>query len=94
MGGGSTIYILGSAQECEINLRHTQFASNSAVGRCMNGAVIGRGTEIDGNLYTSQLNISVTSSVIGKPIHCDHYDGISQTNVGTTSLTLTTNIGE
>ena len=94
MGPGSTIFILGSSQECEIDLRHTQFTNDAAFGRCMDGVVIGRGITTDGTLYTSHLNISVISGVIGKTIRCDHYNGISQEVVGSTTLTLTTNIGE
>ena len=95
-GPGSTIFILGTAdfEECEINLRHSQFATGAAFGRCMDGEVSGRGISFDGSTYTSQLVVSVSSTLIGKIVHCDYFDGISQMESGSLALNLTSNIGE
>ena len=94
MGPGSTIFIVGSTQECEIDLRHSQFDSGAAFGGCMNGAVTGRGIQTDRTLYTSELSVVVNNDSIGKTITCEHYDGLTQRSVGSLPLTLVTILGK
>lgn len=93
-GPGSTIFIVGNAQECEINLRHSQFASETAIGRCMDGVINARGVRIDGNLFTSQLVVFVKSNLLGKVVHCEHFNGTLQTRFGSLVLNLMSNSGE
>ena len=76
---GSTIWG-GSAFNCsleEIILQHRLFPEN-AHGECNNGYIMGKSIRIDNETYyTSQLNVTITSDVIGKSIGC-FYDN----NVG------------
>ena len=89
IGPGSTFWVLGSSAECGINLRHSLFMSQTAVGRCMNGAVEGRGLQVEGDAYVSQLNVPVRTNLNGTIVQCEHDDGGSLTVIGTSTLTLT-----
>ena len=89
IGPGSTLWVLGSSAECGINLRHSLFMSQTAVGRCMNGAVEGRGLQVEGDAYVSQLNVPVRTNLNGTIVQCEHDDGGSLTVIGTSTLTLT-----
>lgn len=69
-GVGLTVWT-GTAFNCiggDITLSHTFFLS--AAGECNNGAMVARGVSIDGNNYTSQLNVTFTSYMAGKMIIC------------------------
>ena len=94
MGPGSTVWVLDNTQECEIQLRHSRFASETVVGLCMNGAVEGRSIKTEANFYTSQLNVLVSATVNGKVIRCEYDDGTSPTIIGTSTLTLSAQHGE
>ena len=89
IGPGSTVWVLGDSQECEILLRHSQFASQTAVGRCMNGAVVGRGLQVDGNVFISRLSVLASTYLNGRIITCEYNDGASQRVIGNSTLTLT-----
>ena len=89
IGLGSTVWVLGSSVQCVINLRHSLFVSQTAVGRCMNGAVEGRGLQVEGNTYVSQLNVPVRTNLNGTIVRCEYDDGESLTVIGTSTLTLT-----
>ena len=91
--GGSTVW-QGSAFDCARNailLRHSQFESQTAIGECNNGAITGRGIHntILNNAFTSQLNVSVTTSLQGKTIECV-YDNGTTTTIGSSSIIITT----
>ena len=68
---GATIWT-GSAFNCyEIVLYHYRF--NTGTNRtCNNGAIVGRSLSIEGNNYTSQLNVTVKPDTAGKTIGCIH----------------------
>ena len=89
-GPGSTVFIFGTAQECEIDLRHSQFASGTAIGQCMDGTVNGSGVSFDRDLFTSQLVVFVNSNLLGKTVRCEYFDGTVETEVGSLVLNLTT----
>ena len=84
----------GSVFDCsgnDIALIHSRFGSNpgeEAAGECNNGSIYARGVSVHGNCYTSQLNINVTSDMIGKTISCVHDTLSGVIVVGT--LTVTT----
>lgn len=93
MGPGSTVWILGSSNECEINLRHSQFRSGTAIGRCFNDLVEAVGIYTDGNFYTSQLNISFNANFIGETVRCDYDNGASPATIRTEILRLSSEQG-
>ena len=73
---GLTIWT-GSALNCpivnnEIILRHglPHYARS-----CNNGDIVAGGIEAEGNNFTSQLNITVTSNVVGGTVSCSSDNG-------------------
>ena len=71
VGGSATIWG-GSAFDCdrnEIVLHHGDF-SNGTSGRCNDGAILGESVNVDGNLYTSQLNVTVHKGLSYKIVTC------------------------
>ena len=96
-GPGDAMIWRGSAFDCstknnEINLNFGRFSS--AAGVCNNGSIQARSIMgVEYNLYTSQLNITVSSDMIGKTIECVH-DNINNSTVSVVgTLTLAT-VGE
>ena len=72
--GGATVWT-GSALNCrsnEIILFHRRFTDSGGetIGSCNNGAIKGRSLSVEGNLYTSQLNVNITPDIAGKTIIC------------------------
>ena len=69
--GGVTVWT-GTAFECsyynEIVLLHSRFTS--AYGSCNNGDIVARSLSVEGNNYTSQLNITITPDIAGKTVVC------------------------
>ena len=79
VGGGTTIWKGSAFPECgsnnrnEISLRHTQFNSDSEslpVGVCNNGAIAARAIGVDGDNYTSQLNMTVNAEMNNRTVEC------------------------
>lgn len=95
VGEGTTVW-QGSAFICpsinEISLRHTKFKTQTAVGECNNGSIRGHGVSVIGNCYTSQLNVSVSSSLSGKTVECLYDDGLTTTTIGNHSIIITSGI--
>ena len=61
----------GSALNCEIKLFHQRFTSANGTFRvCNNGAIVAQSLSVEGNIYTSQLNVTVTPDTAGKTIMC------------------------
>ena len=82
-GGVATIWT-GTAFECsffnEIVLRHSRFPSVSVVSVfCNNGATVARSLSVEGNNYTSQLNVTVTLEKVGKTVECLRNNGTHDT---------------
>ena len=78
---GATVWS-GSALNCsyhiEIVLLHSHFSSTYGTLRvCNNGATVGRSLSVEGNNYTSQLNVTVTPDTTGKTIACLYDNGWS-----------------
>ena len=42
---------------------------------CNNGAIVARGLSVEGNNYTSQLNVTVTHDIAGETIKCFYFNG-------------------
>ena len=68
VGGSHTVWS-GSVipNNCTVALPHTQFFNRPVP--CM-GGVVGRGIEISGNCYTSQLTVPVTPNLDGRNVSC------------------------
>ena len=91
---GATVW-RGSAIECpETNHELTFFhlISFMDIRGCNSGAIIGRGVEIEDACYTSQLNITVDSSMNGKSVECIYNNGTFASVIGNSSVTITSGI--
>ena len=61
----------------EILLQHHLFTPpGSPTGTCNNGAIVGQSLSVQGNNYTSELNVTVTPETAGKTITCA-YDALT-----------------
>ena len=71
--GGATVW-RGSAFNCALNditLFHSAYKSeHGAIGMCNNGAIMAQSLGVEDSYYTSQLNVNVSSNMIGKTIMC------------------------
>ena len=72
----------------EISLQHNRFLE--AIGSCNDGAIVGRGVAMDSNCFTSRLNLTLSSALVGRSVSCSTDDGSRQTVIGTVVLTLNT----
>ena len=95
---GQTIWRGSVFRNCvnEIVLYHYEFGANrtATFRNCYssNNSIVARGLRVENGLYISQLNVTVTSDVIGKSIKCDYDNQInSTTTVGSLNLTLSGN---
>ena len=83
-GLGSTIWT-GTAFECpltsnEIILLHSRFTSVYGASRsCNNGDIVARSLSVEGNNYTSQLNVTITPFIAGKTVECLSDNGTATT---------------
>ena len=73
--GGATVWF-GNAFNCESNesvLFHRRFTElGGTLDVCNNGAIVAQSLSVNGNMYTSQLNVTLTSGIAGKTIMCTH----------------------
>ena len=77
VGNGITVWH-GSAFDCsgnEISLIHILYNSIEshvicAYGECNNGAIVAKGIRIENGTYISQLNVSISTDMIGRSIEC------------------------
>ena len=89
-GTGNTIW-RGSLFDCpnnEIALRHSLFASNSAIGSCNNGAVVGRSVGVESNHFTSELLVTVRSEFNNKTVICIHDSAMGLIMIGTSTINI------
>ena len=67
----------------DILLQHHQFTQpGGSTGTCNNGAIVGQSLSVQGNNYTSQLNVTITPEIAGKTIMCA-YDALTTTQDST-----------
>ena len=64
-----------SVQVVRLFFSHNSFAT--AAGECNDGAIVARSLGVEGNNYTSQLIVNVTSDMNNKTITCFYDDGTS-----------------
>ena len=88
----------GSAFDCRsgtnsISLRHSQFSDiESVVGVCNGESIKAQGISSLDNSYVSQLNVTVSESILGETIQCAYDDGRIITVIGESTLTITEGI--
>ena len=72
---GGTVW-MGTAVDCptnELTLLHSSYKSRrGAFASCNNGAIVAQSLGVEDSYYTSQLNVTVTSNMIGKTIICEN----------------------
>ena len=92
IGPGFTVF-QGSALDCEetnhaIVLFHNRFdGPRGANGTCNDGDIMGHIFRVKDSYYTSEINVTVSSSLIGKTIRCSHDNGTAVEVVGSYSFT-------
>ena len=82
MGGPGHITVwTGSAFDCpeanNIIYQLHNYAPAESYRRCNNGAIVARIFSVEGNNYTSQLNVTFTSKTMGKTVECHHDNGFT-----------------
>ena len=76
----------------EIVLLHSRFNNGSeSTGTCNNGSIVGEIIELNGNNYTSQLNITFDPFLIGKTVECVSDDG--ENTISVANYTIINDIG-
>ena len=93
-GAGITIW-QGTAIHipCVIRLRHSQYNNSRAIKECNDGTIIASSIGVLGDVYTSQLNVTVEQDAINGTVECVHEDtdGI-RSIIGRKILNITTGI--
>ena len=78
----------GSAFDCkieEIPLQHHRFTDGVA-GECNNGSLVAHSLREQDGFFTSQLNVTFTTALIGKSIECVHDSLFNTTTVGSLNI--------
>ena len=82
MGPGTTVWsgsAFNSPQCNEIVLLQSRFLNGGTNGSYNNGVIVGRSLSVDGDNYTSQLNVTVTPDTAGETVVCIGDNGTSST---------------
>ena len=91
--GPGTTFWEGTAfrSECSsIILRHSQFStSQGARGSCNNGGIVGKSVNVVDQCYTSQLNVTIDSSLDGATVSCIHVSNGERRETGNSIITIT-----
>ena len=80
MSGLGTIW-RGSAFNCDSKGNEIFLLNHSHKGTCNGGMITGRVIRRENDNYTSQLNVILSSELIGRVIECASYSG-SQNPIG------------
>ena len=93
LGAGITIWEGSAFLECygtntnTIFLRHSGYNSpNKPRKVCNNGAIVARAIGVDGNNYTSQLNVTVSAEMNNKTVECVHEFNFTTTGLFSTVI--------
>ena len=79
---GATVWH-GSAFNCsgnDINILHSSIGSG--IGTCNNGAIVAQMLRATDGFYTSQLNVTISSDMIGKSVGCAYIDEQTTSRIG------------
>ena len=82
------VFDCNSANDEIVLLHEGNFSIHSAFVSCNNGAIVGRILRVEDNHYTSQINITLHSELIGADIKCSRDSGLSVTSVGISSMII------
>ena len=97
--GGFTLWMMGDFFHCSsgkqlIELAHSQLTNVQGGGAsstliCNDGNIAGRLIRVENGTFTSQLNITLTTDIVGRSIECayDNGPGTSIRRVGSLNLT-------
>ena len=81
---GATVWngaAFSGCQQNEILLQHHQFTrTGGSTGTCNDGAIVGQSLGVQGNNYTSRLNVTITPETAGRTIMCA-YDAFTGQNI-------------
>ena len=93
VGGTATVW-QGSAFECPSSqdIIYLSHSLSNITRTCNYEAIKGQIIRDKDDCHTSQLNVTVSSDMMGKSIKCIHDNGTAQTLIGNVSLILTTGI--
>ena len=83
----------GTAFDCpsrEILLTNRDFGTPTAFGVCNDGRIFGRGLSIDGDRYTSELNVTFQTMLESRTVVCSVDNGTHSTEVGRDVLRAST----
>ena len=86
VGGAFTVWA-GTAFMCqggEISLRHVRFLDS--IGACNNGAIVAQGVSVKNNHYTSHINVTLSSELVGRNVTCSLDDGMNLISIGEINL--------
>ena len=72
----------------EIALRHNEF--EGAIGECNDGAIVGYSLNNTDGFFTSQLDVTLSTSLQGETIACSIDDGTLVTRISTAILVVST----
>ena len=93
-GGGATVW-KGSIFNCpdnsrnDIILRHSEFDNgvSGATGSCNDGRIVAYNIDVTNNIYSSQLNVTVSPEMHNETVECIQYR-INSTSVTVGAYTL------
>ena len=94
-GPGTTLWegsVFRTAADCDsIFLRHSQFNTTSQGAResCNNGGIVGKSLNVVDQCYTSQLNVTIDSSLDGATVSCIHVSNGERHEIGNNTITIT-----
>lgn len=89
--GRATLW-LGTALNCatnyhEILLLHSRFAAEGGTSKeCNDGAIVAESLRVEDGCYTSRLNVTVHSNMIGQTIECAYDNGTTSDIVGSFTI--------
>ena len=88
MSGSSTIW-RGSAFNCASSENEIQILNNNVSSEtCNDGMITGRVIRRQDNNYTSQLNVTLSSNLIGKSVECASNNGSEPVAISNTILDI------
>lgn len=95
-GPGFTIW-QGSAFECpslenSIQLRHSSYDSGT-MGQCNDESITGRSLGVSNDVYTSVLNVTLSTDLIGRTVECKHNDFTTTNPIGSSTI-ITAGLGD
>ena len=96
-GGGATVW-KGSVFNChgnnrnEITLRHSEFDNgvSEATGSCNDGNIVAYNIDVTNNIYSSQLNVTISPEMHNETVECIQYR-VNSTSVTVGAYTLILN---